>query len=498
MYIDARDLNSDQVLESDLCIIGAGAAGITIAREFIGTSTDVLLLESGGFEFDERTHALSTGNNIGLRTFPLERNRLRYFGGTTNHWAGHCRPLDPIDFEKKEWMPHSGWPIKRADLDPFYIRAQPILGLGEYKYNDLGFFEKALGQPALDFEQRRIKTVVYGQSPPTRFGQVYREELGAAKNIRVCLHANVLELVPGPGGKRVDSIRVACFDGPRFSVKARNIVLATGGMENARLLLLSDRLSAKGLGNDHDMVGRFFMDHVLLRPGADISLTKPGTRLGLYFYPQVAAGGKMFAVLSAPEELIRREKLGNFRIHLTPDQGKYARSMGGLFSRLDGFAGDVPVAKLPGHSTALHMVLEPFPNPDSRITLSRAHDELRQRKLNVKWLLTPTELKNAHRVLELAAMEFGRAGIGRGYGAIFKDKTRWPGNLEAGRHHCGTTRMSADPRSGVVDANCRVHGLQNLYIAGSSVFPTIGYANPALTIVALGLRLADHIKGQKT
>lgn len=363
-----------------------------------------------------------------------------------------------------------------------------------YQYEDLETLEGQTGLSRLSLDGSRLESVVYCQSHPTRFVQVYRDELGQAPNIRVYLHANALELVANESVSRVDLVRVTCLDGPRFSVNGKFIVLATGGMENARLLLLSDRRSPNGLGNDGGLVGRYFMDPVVLRPGVDISFTKPGVDLRLYHYFHRMAGGVVFAVMTATHELLRREEMANFRIHLVPSPVKYDVLLGSLFSRLDDYDGEGYLQKTSDNSISMHLVLEPNPNPDSRITLSSTRDLLGQRQVRVRWLLTPSELSNADRALELVAIEFGRMGSGRGHGAMFTDKSRWPGNLEAGNHHCGTTRMSDSPETGVVDADCRVFGIDNLYIAGSSVFPTIGYANPTLTIVALALRLSEHIK----
>ena len=261
-------------------------------------------------------------------------------------------------------------------------------------------------------------------------------------------------------------------------------------------MLLSNRVQSAGLGNEHGLVGRFFQDHLLLRPGADISLSDPHLDLSLYHSIHRVHDSQMFAILASPEELLRREQINNFRFHLIRARARYEKSMGRIFSRLDSLAQGrdamIDTETQVRDSIALHMVLEPVPNPDSRITLSDKTDLFGQRKLVVNWQTTEKDLSNAHRALELAGLEFARLGLGRAWGAIFSDPDRWPNNLEAGRHHCGTTRMTDDPRTGVVDRNCRLHGVDNLYIAGSSVFPTIGYANPTLTIVALALRLAAH------
>jgi len=511
MLIDARQLEQGDVIDADICIIGAGAAGITIAREFTGGSTQVALLESGGLAFDEKTQSLYQGENIGLPSFDVDVNRLRYFGGTTNHWAGHCRPLDAIDFEQRNWISHSGWPISRHDLDPYYLRAQPIVGLGPYEYENLDFWRNKIKLPELELDKNRLNTVVYNQSPPTRFGQVYRHELEQADNIKVYLNANVLEIQTADNAAEVTGLKLACIDGPTFSAKAKLFILATGGMENARLLLLSDRNHTKGLGNDNDLVGRYFMDHILLRPGADVSLSDPNVDLSLYSALHRVHDSQMFAILASPEALLRKERLNNFRIHLLRRKPAYPAPVGRIMSRIDKVHGTLDVnereagQKQPGldehelrkvgrDAISLHMVLEPTPNPDSRITLSNQTDFFGQRKLDVNWQIDHKDLSICYRAMELAALEFGRLGLGRAYGAIFADAAHWPGNLEAGRHHCGTTRMTGDPKTGVVDLNCKINTVSNLYVAGSSVFPTIGYANPTLSIVALALRLADHIR----
>jgi choline dehydrogenase-like flavoprotein len=498
MFIDSRSLDSGHPIETDICIIGAGAAGITIAREFIGTSTQVTLLESGGLEFDKQTQSLYDGENIGHPSFDVNVNRLRYFGGTTNHWAGHCRPLDPIDFKQRSWVPHSGWPLSRKELDPYYRRTQPIVGLGPYEYEDLEFWQNKIKLPALDLDENRLITAVYNQSPPTRFGKQYRQELEKASNIHVYLHANVLDIQTNDTASQVTGLKVSAIGGPEFSVTAKTFILAAGGMENARLLLLSNNTAPAGLGNDNDLVGRYFMDHILLRPGTDISFTDPRVNLHLYQHKHRVKNGTMFAILASPEKLLIKEKLTNFRMHLIKPSQIKRMPLGRVFPELDGVTGDLddaPARKDNEDHVDAHLVLEPLPNPDSRITLSDKKDLFGQQKIDVNWQLSDQDLAHAYRAIELAALEFGRMGIGRAYGTLFVNKDRWPENMEAGRHHCGTTRMTDNPKTGVADKNCKVNNISNLYLAGSSLFPTIGYANPTLTIVALALRLSDHIKG---
>ena len=239
MLIDARKLDDGHIVEADICIVGAGAVGISMALEFIGTNKKVVVLESGGMEYDDRTQSLYSGSHVGRPTYRLERNRLRYFGGTTNHWAGHCRPFDQFDFSVRDWIPHSGWPITIDELDPYLERTQPIFELGKYDYHSIDEYAKQLGLPTLPLDENRLINVMKHQSTPTRFNTKYREVLKNAGNVSVYLYSNVLELLSNEAASHVTSAEVAVLDGPRYRVSAKNFVLATGGLENPRLMLLS-------------------------------------------------------------------------------------------------------------------------------------------------------------------------------------------------------------------------------------------------------------------
>ena len=168
MLVDARTVPANKVIETDVCIVGAGAAGITLAREFIGKPFRVCLLESGGFDFEESTQDLYRGNNAGFHV-PLSVARLRYFGGSTNHWGSYCRPLDEIDFETRDWVPHSGWPFKKSELDPYYDRAQSICQLGPYRY-DPQFWQTQAGAPLPLAGDRVVTSIFQMRDPAVRFG----------------------------------------------------------------------------------------------------------------------------------------------------------------------------------------------------------------------------------------------------------------------------------------------------------------------------------------
>ena len=271
MHIDARTLPNGSVLEADLCIVGAGAAGISMALEWIGSHHKVLLLEGGGFEYELAMQDLYRGEIVGLPYYPLQAARLHYFGGTTGHWAGFCSTLDPIDFEKREWVPHSGWPIRREELDPFYARAQPLLELGPYEYAAADWQRRDPTLVPLPLDPRVVWTKMWQFSRPTRFGSRYRDPVVAAPNVHLYTHANVCELEANESVTGIEGLRVRTLDGKEHRARARYYVLACCSIQNARLLLASNRRAPAGLGNAHDLVGRFFIEHIEL-PGAHLAL----------------------------------------------------------------------------------------------------------------------------------------------------------------------------------------------------------------------------------
>lgn len=517
MLQDFLDRGIGTEIETDICVIGGGAAGITLALALAGSSRDVLLVESGGMLFDQRTQSLYAGDSVGLPYVDLDAARLRYLGGSTNHWGGHCRPLDPIDFERRPWVPHSGWPIGRRDLDPYYEIAAGICELGPIDINRIDTTEV----PGLfDLTGDRIVRRLWAHSPPTRFGERYHDRLVAAGNVQVMLNANVIEIVADDPPNSVRSVSLRTIDGRTGVVRAKIFVLACGGIENARLLLASDGVMAGGLGNAHDLVGRFFADH----PHGYAAYAVPLDSLALHaiYYqagvPLNLPGGPVTvsAKVGLTEEAQRLGELNNCAI----DVGYgYDRSTGYLAlretvkalmaGRIPGTLGDA-VARLAGDLDGAAAGLyrrvqnesvywfssnvEPTPNRDSRVMLGTERDALGMRKSRLDWRLSEQDKRTTRAACRILGEELARAGIARMRleDWLLEEDNSWD-LAETRYHHMGTTRMSDDPRQGVVDRDCRVHGLANLYIAGSSVFPTSGYANPTLTIVALAARLADHL-----
>lgn len=532
MLDDARRIEFSSEIETDLCIVGAGAAGITIARALDGSGMRICLLEGGGLAPDPATNALYRGDNIGLPYFALDVCQLRAFGGNTNAWGGWCRPLDPIDFERRPWVPDSGWPLSRADLEPYYPEAHELCQLPRKSYAVEEWLSAISDRNAktLPVDPALLKTVLHQFSPPTRFGAQYGDDIRRSHNVLCLLHANVVNIATDLDCSRVTRLDVACLGGNRFSVKAKIFVLAAGGTENARLLLVSRDVAPNGLGNAYDLVGRFFMEHPHLKRRIRVTSKRPPVLLyGLNFHDKGVS-----ARLALTPSLQEREQLLNYSANILPVYAG-AESVGWMAvrklvlsmsrsRRADPYLRFPPYGRkqvdlrdlwsilrhLPDAAVAglLHLLKPPqfilgylleskseqAPNPDSRLTLSHDRNELGVNPIRIDWRLSELDRRTILRGEEIIGQELERLGIGRLEPLADDFMGGRPGVLEGGWHQLGMTRMHPDPKRGVVDPNCRVHGISNLFIAGGSVFPTEGNVSPTLTIVALALRLADHLK----
>lgn len=523
MFVNARSVPTGSVVETDVCIIGGGAAGITLAREFINASFRVTLLESGGTEAEQVTQDLYAGSVMGrpYEMFPV--SRLRYFGGTTNHWGGvWCDMPSTLDFEMREDVPYSGWPFPLSHFEPWYRRAHPVLKIGPYGYSpsEWGIAQSDIPEPFLG---PHFVCRVLQQGPATRFGPEYGPELRKAKNLSVYLHANALRFDASDNGQAARQLNVGVLPDGRFTVRARIYVLAAGGIENARLLLLSESEAGVSLGNEFGNVGRFFMLHLEYSGGA-IALNNPYGDLTFQTgengarYNRFIGTRRFVSYISLADDIRRQLKLPNMRLRFQYPRPPEVDALMRLAHRTDranmlhdlrSVTKKIPsvatyVARrmiygrnkppMPMASIPLNCTSEQLPNADSRIQLGKELDVFGLRKVVVDWQLTAEDkrgMATSHRLLEA---DLVRGGFGRLQSTVPEDESEWPSEMHGDQHHMGTTRMQRDPRLGVVDENCRVHGVANLYVAGSSVFPTGGTFNPTLTIVALALRLADHIK----
>jgi choline dehydrogenase-like flavoprotein len=491
MFASPGSVQNSDTLEFDVCIAGGGAAGITLALELDNSGLRICLLEAGGFEppeiDDDHPYA---GEIVGgpystpwAEPYSLLGTRLRYFGGTTNHWGGWCRPLDEIDFQPRPFVPLSGWPLRRADLDIYYTRASKICEIEPTHFE----LERLPGPgwPEEEFYNRYdgdFKVKNFRFSPPTRFGTRYRPDIEQSSSVTCFLNSTVVEIEKPKA--RVTRLRVRT-DEKEFFVKAGVFIMALGGIENARILLNSDRHDRGGVGNESDFVGRCFADH----PGIVVGriLTSSQAPYVKYRHGQV----QVLPHLSFREELLLKHQLVNFGIVFSPNRGNQLLGLDYLIDKklYPGWEGSRDNAFVD-----LIVRFEPTPNPDSRVTLIEKRDQYGMRRVRLDWRLNDVEFESLDKITDLLARKVGSRNIGRFRRIFFNSPQTRSKGITLQAHHLGTTRMSEDPKFGVVASNCRVYSTENLFISGSSVFPTFGFANPTLTIVALAIRLADHLK----
>jgi choline dehydrogenase-like flavoprotein len=490
MLTDLDQFEGNRIIETDVCIIGAGAAGISMARSFLGTGIRVCLLESGGLEFEHESQSLCDGDCVGLPMILMDRERvsswdagrLRLFGGTTNSWTGLCAPLDESDFQIRSWIPHSGWPIARADLDPWYEKACDVLWLDLGAYED-GFF-RGLDNAVPALKQEMLHTHAWRYAWVGSFSGAYLDELTQSENVQILLHANATNIHMDGLASAAELVEVRSLAGKHAQIRARAFVLACGGIENARLLLLSNQVNPNGLGNQRDLVGRFYMDHPRSRIGV-LSVLDGDAFDTVLDHHWVGGSDRSVLGLGLSYKAQQQHRVANCVTYLRepplpwywPNPSEVEASD---TERLIYLLADV----------------EQVPNPDSRITLSPNRDRLGLQRAQIDWRLTDMERRTLEVTSQIVGLELERLKVARVRpDAWLRDPTSsWVDNLTDVYHQMGTTRMSDDESEGVVDANCRIHGISNLFVAGSSVFPTSGHANPTLTIVALALRLGDHLR----
>jgi choline dehydrogenase-like flavoprotein len=547
MIDDAKLIEDGTSLHADICVVGGGAAGITLALEFLRHDRAVLVLESGAFASDEATQSLYEGEVVDEALHsPLHTYRQRRFGGSTTIWGGRCVPLDPIDFEQRPYMPASGWPFGYETLLPYYLRANELCEAGEFAYSVRSAFPRGMRPIIEGFASDRITTDTLERfSCPTDFARRYGHRLRANRNVRVLLNANCTEIRLSADGGRVESIVVRTLTGRRFSIAASYVVLATGGLEVARLLLASRGVHGNGIGNGRDLVGRYYMCHVAGTLG---TLTIHGPSSCVHHGYELSPDGIYCRRRMAFPASVQRELgIGNFiaRLHhpriTDPEHGsgplsalylarhliayEYGKRLHGddhvTWSDRIRHVRNVATEPVTTADFVLHLVRKRFlaprkfpsiivrppsgrfsidfhaeqqPNPESRVLLGARQDRLGMPRLRVDWRYSPIDIHTVAEAFRVMAEELARSGGGRlDYEPDTLERSMVRDGAYGG-HHIGTARMGASPSTSVVDSDCRVHGVHNLFIAGSAVFPTSGQANPTLTIVALALRLADHLK----
>ena len=508
MQFDARKLPARTVLNADICIVGAGPAGITLAREFIGSKSTVLILESGGLNYDRRSQELNEGAVIGDPYAGLRQSRHRQVGGAVHLWNTRVNdeigakyvPLDACDFEPPD-TGHAQWPFEYSELEPFYRRAQVVCGLGAYAYEGKDWLDEA--HPLLPLNVDQLSTKVYQCGVGSFFTHIYPQEVVRSGNVSLCHHATIRGLKMRNNGRQAIEATITSRSGNQLCARAKIIILAAGAIENARLLLLSGDNASDGPGNRYGWVGRCFMEHP-----RDYALTliprSPELFQQATFYDLHPARDGTIVVgrIALDSTIIRNAGLPNASVTLMPRAKNPPRCRLGVVSRFSSYLyryiGSEPQSgygwsrrqNLSQIFDAFQLVInvEQRPNPENRVVLAQRRDRLGMPQVELFWHWGDEEQANLERLRKVIASALEASGLGQ-----VEVSTGLRPNPNA-HHHAGTTRMHADSRSGVVNADGCVHGTDNLYVTGASTLCRAGFANPTLTIVALALRLADHLK----
>lgn len=525
MIFDFEKTDDDDLLQPDICIIGSGVAGLLLAKEFIDTDTRVLVLEGGGKKDEVQSQKLYSSEVVGLEHDGIHNGRFRVYGGSSTRWGGQLMTSRKEDFDEKSYLPYSGWPISRKDIETYYPRAEAIMRVNTKTYeNDLwdDFDVKPIPFDKDRFQYRFSKWASFKNRNLAKYvGPLCKSSM----NVNVLLHANVTEILLNQDGSSVESVSISSYKGKRASVKAKIFIVCAGTIDTARLLLASKSTTKNGVGNDNDLVGRYFQDHISYR----VARLKPKTSkifsetFNPFYRTSTMHSCKLDLSPEMQDKLECSHVMGHVVFDYSEESGFYEfrkvlravqskknpfpTPMGAWrmlrfvddFFRL--FIGAIVIGRrfAPKNSKSyLQLEVEQVPSPDSRVMLSDKKDALGMPRVILDWKISEREKQSMRHYVEQFKVEWERLDLGEANWDIakdlFEDGSAWLENCRDTFHQTGTTRMSKDPEQGVVDENLKVHGISNLYIASCSVFPTGGTANPTLTMMALCMRMADRLK----
>jgi choline dehydrogenase-like flavoprotein len=514
-FLSANELDDGAVLEADVVVVGSGAAGLSLARKLGQQGEKVLLVEAGDLTLDGATQGLYRGEQLGVEYYDLSAFRLRYYGGTTNHWSGFCQRNDRIDYEGRLELDLPKWPVDDTELDPYITDAAKLLGLsGAPTDPEAALKTRNLSvQDLLDSRSSILRSKIFQFSFDRRLGPRFSDGLKQSKNIDVVLNLNARSIELSEDGGSVRHVSCATMSGKRVTIKGRFIALCCHAIENARLLLNSDSVHPEGVGNASGHVGRNFMEH----PHLFSSLFFPTSAFPVIYDRKFLAARGQNLNLSMTDDTLRRERLLHYYCRFNPvfvDQDAddalsslkgdpwragdmaFLQDVAEVVSGLGGIVQRAAMRRGFWNATApvyrLEHRIEQSPNPNGCIVLSDKHDRLGDRIADLDWQFSDHDVDTFERGQRLIAKELAALGMGR-VALEPIDRSRVEAEAKGHYHHIGLTRMSDDLASGVVDRHCKVHGVDNLYIGGSSIFPTAGYSGPTMMIMGFALRLADHL-----
>jgi choline dehydrogenase-like flavoprotein len=519
MHIDFSETN-ESAFKADICIIGAGAAGFAGAMSLLHSGLKVIVLEGGLNSFDPKAADLHQGKVTGQPHTGIHDARERIVGGTTTKWGGQALPFMVEDFQKREYVNCSGWPISLDDLMPFYKKAETVLGTDpsvDFDYNP--WEERKIAEPGFKVDSLRLFVTKWCKVP--NFAIQHGAAIDASNNITLLRNANVVELVPNKENNAVEALKIRSLDGKTGFVHAKYVIAAGGAIETVRLFLVSKKFGAKGLGNENGLVGRYFQDHVSATVGQIIpanrkafnNLFDPFYKRKFKYFPrlrvspkfskkqqalhssaQVAFSEQEDSVLGAAKQVFSKLKkkerpdFGDIKSLVNPQK---LAELAGVMSRWKiGNRGSSPTSG----PVWLEIHSEQEPTAESNITLDESFDAFGMPRVRLNWSISELTIKTIRSTAQLVQKEFSEAGIAEvKLEPWVKNNSNPHCWLSDVYHQAGGLRMANTADEGVVDSSCQVFGVQNLYVASSAVFPTSSFSNPTMTTIALSIRIADEV-----
>jgi len=508
-------------LDCDVCIVGSGVIGLALIREFEDSGLSVVVLESGGEARESAIDDLQTSIVHGDQFHGATEGRARQLGGTSNIWGGQALPMDSIDFARRDWVPNSGWPIAFDAIVPFYRRAATFLDIDDRDFDHDVFARFGVTRPDW-LPSSTLRYHVSKWAPVPRLIDRYRHGIARSGATKLVLHANLTDIATSAAGNHVDWVTARSLDGHRIDVHARRFVLATGAIETARILLAASRRSGRPIGDGHVLVGRYLMDHPSGAIGQLLPADEAQTqRLFNLFY---IGSRKYSARLSLSDAQQREKQLLNMSCgfnFVAPPNGAIDVLRRGIAAIRARSARQVTAAGLqavatlpamaywgwqrtvrqravyPGAAVNLVVNCEQSPSPNNRVSLAAETDAFGIPRSQISWTPGAATEAGARRFAHLLRQCFADGRAGEIVLQRWVDDPSEPTTLQDAFHPMGTTRMAESPREGVVDSDCQMFGVDNLWIAGTAPFPTAGHSNPTFTAIALAMRLADQFKMRK-
>lgn len=492
MIFNFQESKHELSQDYDFCICGSGPSGISLALSLAKTGKKIVLLEGGDDQITQESQSLYNAETVAsgfnqIFEYSLSATRARALGGTSNFWAGRCKPFTSYDFEGELNGEFPGWPISYEEIQKYLEPAMSILDLDIQK----GFTDYYNAGKSSDY----FIPDTFQASPPTRFASKYRTFLESTPNLDVFVNANVTYIHSSNEGQ-IEQVSVKDFeDTASTPVRAKNFIIAMGAVENARILLISNDVFSSGIGNDHDLVGRCFMEHY----NVDMGEFVPNEEYWV---------DRKYASFYTADALLKEKNIGAGNLHLSY-LGERGSSQGGRAAPLRYLIQDLSCKynlsdslqwlldhTCPGMGIVTTLT-EQTPNKNSRIVLTNKLDALGMKTIKLHWDMNAYDANTIRKQAIFLAKDIAKWKMGRVKLPDYIVDETLPIQLFGHAHHTGTTRMAAEKEHGVVDVNSKVFGTKNLYVAGPSVFSTGGGNNPTMPGIQLALRLADHLIAQE-